>query len=306
MYRPCTEIERLRQEHTEKLAALATQGTTTHMDRHRRRIARELQDAGGDLSLTEESPYAVIEGLEGQDEVHRIREACRMILEEAERTINEADRSMQHRMQNSQSIIGQLHALLAENKVAIPNHLAKLVKPGPWSDQENVSPAAAAVEPHQLHLAEARLDRQAETLFEALDVNGDGLIERQEWERAKAAWQEVLGAEPLQEVLGAGSLGANLPGYREITDPEAAAKVKRPKPAAQPQGELCEFHKALGDDEGEADPGLAVGVGSNSSILGPTRVSDVAICRGCKLLHVVCECKDPIAEARKKRAGLNG
>ena len=82
------------------------------MDRHRRRIARELQDAGGDLSLTEESPYAVIEGLEGQDEVHRIREACRMILEEAERTINEADRSMQHRMQNSQSIIevlGSLH-----------------------------------------------------------------------------------------------------------------------------------------------------------------------------------------------------
>ena len=150
------------------------------MDRHRRRIARELHDAGGDLSLTEESPYAVIEGLEGQDEVHRIREACRMILEEAERTINEADRSMQHRMQNSQSIIAQLHALLAENKVAIPNHLAKLVKPGPWSDQENVSPAAAAVEPHLLHLAEARLDRQAETLFAALDVNGDGRLTAQE------------------------------------------------------------------------------------------------------------------------------
>jgi len=221
---------------------------------------------------------------------------------------------MEHGLQVKDGLIAQLHTLLLEHSIPIPNHLllkaAKSSVSSVLADVENIPPTQSwervqsGVNSYQLHLAEQRLDREAEVLFETLDANGDGLIERHEWERAKSTWERAISLPGGEH----GMIAANLPGYRGITDDtEAASKPSRSwnqhssrgqlAPAAW--GEVCSFHQAIEPDLEEVP---AVGVGSNSSILGPTRVSDVSICRQCKLLHVVCACKDPIAEARKRRA----
>jgi len=281
-------IATMKEEWTQEIERLATMGTTTVEERHRRNISEQLRRAGGDTSLAEESPYGALNTLECTDEIFRVKAAAGDILQEAERTIATAEEEMKTKLREKDEIIRELRNQKINNVQSSPTKgkERKLIKPQnrnanfvPTSENIVLTPKSANTTrigaKSSVNDSQLCPSHRAEVMFDEIDVNGDGVIVREEWENAKAAWKAAIGGSR------DAPLTASLPGYRGITDDMALAHRNREIfPSEQ---SLCDFHKSQQQPR-----------------------EDISRCRTCHNLNIACTCKDPMAVAAELHKQISG